>query len=248
MRVLASMLGGSVAYGLNTPSSDKDERYVFQNTEIDTILGMSKYEDQINQNETEDRVGYELRRYFQLLRKTNSSVMELLFNKNWIELNKDFENFVLNKKERFLDTEYTFKSLCGYIFGEKKLITGDGKTGKLGSKRKNALEQFGYSNRNAVQCLRLIHCAATFFAKQYFPVNIREDAPELADYLMSIKTRPQDHKVEKIIEMIDDGETKMKEVFDTRDKSKDFKFDTDYANCVIFQLYFPILKEFDVPF
>ena len=53
--MLVKMLGGSTAFGLNTPESDVDYRGVFVNTEPSKILGLEKL-DHIQKQETDDIV------------------------------------------------------------------------------------------------------------------------------------------------------------------------------------------------
>lgn len=244
MKILAKMRGGSHAYGLATPASDQDIRFVFLNTDVKHIIGLDKHENQQTQNEEKDEAGFELRRFFQLLRKTNTTVMEILFNQKWLEVDRFFQSFVLDHKEQFLDTGFFFKSLMGYIQGEKRLMNGE-RTGKLGSKRKTAIETYGYSYKNAVQILRLIHCGIAFFSKGYYPVNIFNDDPALASELLLIKTKPHLFKVEELNDLIDEKEKQLKAIFDSRDKSKDFKFNEDYANEVIFRFYFSEMQKID---
>ena len=215
---------------------------MFINTEAKDIIGLSRHDDQVTQNQTEDSVGYELRRFLQLLRKTNSAVLEILFNENWITLDKKFEDNILANRSHFLDTEYTFKSICGYIQGEKKLMLGDGKTGKLGSKRKMALDTFGYSYKNYIQLIRLCFCARIFFEKGYFPVNIQKEDSYFRDSLYKIKKFPNIlNKQEAEINAIK-AEEEMKKSFDGRDKNKDYHFNEKKANEVILDMYYPYLE------
>lgn len=241
MKILCKFLAGSKAYGLATPTSDTDIRFCFLNTEIGQIIGLDRHEDQVNQTKTEDSVGYEVRRFFQLLRKTNSQVLEMLFNDNWLEVDDEFNRSVLQNRTKFLDTKYTFKSLCGYIYGEKALVNGL-RQGRIGGKRKEAVEKYGYSYKNAVQALRLIYCAQIFFTKRYFPVNIRKENKEFCEFLMQIKTHPENFTKEQILGLIDNSEEEMKLAFDTRDKSLDYEFDLAYANEIALRLYYPLLK------
>lgn len=37
MKILCNYLGGSISYGLNTPASDRDERYLFLNDELSKV-------------------------------------------------------------------------------------------------------------------------------------------------------------------------------------------------------------------
>lgn len=167
MKIIASYLGGSIAYGLDTPESDKDERFVFLNTEVKDIIGLSRHDDQVTQNSSEDKCDFEIRRFFQLLKKTNTQVLELLFNENWIVLDERFKTDILDNKFEFLDTEYVYKSIMGYIQGERRLMSGE-RTGRLGGKRKSALDEYGYSYKNFVQAVRLCFCAITFLKKDIF--------------------------------------------------------------------------------
>ena len=69
------VIRGSHAYGTNIPTSDTDYSGVFVQN-LDSILGIS-YVDQINDDKN-DIVIYELRRFLELLAKNNPTVLELL--------------------------------------------------------------------------------------------------------------------------------------------------------------------------
>lgn len=62
MKMLVKALGGSTAYGLNTPESDLDYRGVFINTDSSKILGLERM-DHIQKQETDDIVYYEIRKF-----------------------------------------------------------------------------------------------------------------------------------------------------------------------------------------
>jgi len=69
------VIRGSHAYGTNIPTSDTDYSGVFVQN-LDSILGIS-YVEQINDDKN-DIVIYELRRFLELLAKNNPTVLELL--------------------------------------------------------------------------------------------------------------------------------------------------------------------------
>lgn len=69
------VIRGSHAYGTNLPTSDTDYSGVFVQN-LDSILGVS-YVEQINDDKN-DIVIYELRRFLELLAKNNPTVLELL--------------------------------------------------------------------------------------------------------------------------------------------------------------------------
>lgn len=243
MKILAKYIGGSQSYGLSTPSSDIDERFVYLNTDINDIIGLDKgSENKISQNSEEDSVGYELRRFLQLLRKTNTSVVEILFNEEWQELDQKFQRKILDNRNYFLDTEFFFKSLCGYLQGERRLTNGE-RTGRLGGKRKEALEKYGYSYKNLVQFIRLCYAGSCFFNSGIFPVNISRADSALAQKLMFIKTMPEKTSLEEVGELMDIWEKHFKYCFNKRNVSKDFKFNSEKANEILLDFYYPVLKE-----
>lgn len=73
--LLLECISGSKAYGLNTPQSDTDLKGVFVLPKS-MFYGLETLE-QVN-NESNDEVYYELRRYVDLLLKNNPNILELL--------------------------------------------------------------------------------------------------------------------------------------------------------------------------
>lgn len=74
--ILFEALGGSRAYGLDTPQSDWDTRGVFM-APLEQLFGVGGYQPQV-QDETHNIVYYELGRLLELLGKNNPSALELL--------------------------------------------------------------------------------------------------------------------------------------------------------------------------
>jgi hypothetical protein len=73
--IIFECISGSRAYGLNTPSSDTDIRGVFILPK-ETFYSLN-YVSQVN-NETNDIVYYELRKFIELCAKNNPNILELL--------------------------------------------------------------------------------------------------------------------------------------------------------------------------
>ena len=73
--LLLDCISGSRAYGLNTPQSDTDLKGVFLLPKA-AYYGLN-YTEQVN-NETNDEVYYELKRFVQLLTNSNPNILELL--------------------------------------------------------------------------------------------------------------------------------------------------------------------------
>ncbi len=238
MKIIASYLGGSHSYGLSTPESDQDIRYVFLNTDIGSILGLARYEHQIEINKENDRQGYELRHFLRLLRHGNTQSLELLFNETWTELDNVF-TYIQSEKYRLLDSKSIFKCLSGYAMSERKLIFGTAHQGRIGEKRKRAVEQYGYSYRNACHAFRLLRAGIIFFQKGHFPVDIVAQDPEYGKLIYSIKTNPSAHTPEELEAKLNEIDIELKKSYDNREL--DFSFDTDLANKICLYAYRPFL-------
>jgi hypothetical protein len=105
------VIRGSHAYGTNIETSDTDYSGIFIQSE-DDILG-NKYIEQINDDKN-DTVIYEIRRFLELLGSNNPTVLELLNTPEDCILYKDPAfDLVLNDREKFI-TKICSKSLGGY--------------------------------------------------------------------------------------------------------------------------------------
>lgn len=105
------VIRGSHAYGTNIETSDTDYSGIFIQS-IDDILG-NKYVEQINDDKN-DTVIYEIRRFLELLGTNNPTVLELLNTPEDCVIYKDpIFDLILNDKEKFI-TKICAKSLGGY--------------------------------------------------------------------------------------------------------------------------------------
>jgi len=105
------VIRGSHAYGTNIETSDTDYSGIFIQS-IDDILG-NKYIEQINDDKN-DTVIYEVRRFLELLGTNNPTVLELLNTPEDCVIYKDpVFDLILNDREKFI-TKICAKSLGGY--------------------------------------------------------------------------------------------------------------------------------------
>lgn len=239
---LCEIYGGSKLYGLDTPQSDIDIRYIFMHDELGRTIGLERFEHLDGRTGNEDKFGFELRHYLNLLRKTNTQVVEIVFAETFIELHPLFKTLIIDNRLRLLDTVRMYKSLRGYIQGERRLANGE-RTGTLGGKRKEALDKYGFSYKNFVQLIRLCYCGIHFINLQSFPTNIQTANPALAKELLRLKTDPGSFKKEELNEWVDHYELQLENTFNDRDQSKDLKFDENLANEILLEFYFPILAK-----
>jgi hypothetical protein len=241
MKIIAELLGGSHLYGLNTPASDEDLRFVYLHENIADIIGLNKNDDFVDTREFgEDTFGQELRHFITSLRKTNTQGMEVLFadDEDFTILEPEFK-LVRKLSHNLIDPDKYYKSLKGYIFSERRLANGE-RTGKLGGKRKAALEKHGFSPKNYVQLMRLAKCGAHFFEFGEYPVKISKYYPEEAELLMSIKLHPEKHDKKALEARSYELETLLDKAY--QHKKIGFVFDEYAANRLIFDTYYPILK------
>lgn len=105
--LLLECISGSRAYGLDTPQSDTDIKGVFYLPESD-FYGL-EYIDQIN-NDTNDEVYYELKKFVAMLLKNNPNLLELLATPDDCIL---YRHPVMNQ----LPLELFLSALCKETFG-----------------------------------------------------------------------------------------------------------------------------------
>jgi hypothetical protein len=239
MKTLCKYKGGSHSYGLADENSDIDIREVFINTDTNYILGLGVNDNKniVCQNKENDSAAWEIRHFFNLLRKTNTQMIEILFlpPKYFDVLDSKFEKLVLNKKERFFDTKRFFKSVCGYLQGEKRRANGE-LTGRLGYQRQEAIAKYGFSPKNFSSCFRICFAAQEFFKNQVYIVNF-DDRREMRDFLYDVKRHPENYNKDDLNRKLEEESGKLLDIFDNRDYGKDVAFDIEYANWVLKEFY-----------
>ena len=115
---------GSHAYGTNLPTSDTDYAGVFVQ-DMDSILGMS-YVEQVN-DDNNDIVIYELRRFLELLAKNNPTILELLNTPEDCVIYKDPAfDVIFENRDKFL-TKVCSQSFGGYAVAQIKKAKGQDK-------------------------------------------------------------------------------------------------------------------------
>lgn len=241
MKVIAKLAGGSHLYGLSTPASDYDERYVYLLDNTADIIGLSKNAFIDHRNPDEDSFGYELRNFLVSLKKTNTQAMEILLATDdvFIELHPLFKN-VRQQALNLIDPVQYYKSLRGYIQGESKLANGE-RTGKLGGKRKEALDKYGFSPKNFVQLLRLAYCGVIFYKEGIFPINISRHNKKLGAHLLDIKLNPEKFKKEDLNKEVADADELLKVIYEECGARSSYSYNDAIANDLIMDAYYPML-------
>ena len=121
---LLLVIRGSHAYGTNIETSDTDYSGVFiQN--MDAILGFN-YTEQIN-DDNNDIVLYEIKRFLELLSSNNPNILELLNTpEDCIIYKHPVFDEILNNRDKFI-TKLCAKSFGGYAVSQIKKANGQNK-------------------------------------------------------------------------------------------------------------------------
>lgn len=175
------------------------------------ILGLGRYDHENKKHGTEDSEAKELRHMLCLLQTCNTHAIELLYCKDWIKLTSPWEE-VIAQRRSLVDRDRFYRSVGGYLVSEKRASLGI-TTAKLGDKRKTLIEEFGYSPKNAAQCLRLAWAGTWFLKYGHFPVNVRQYDVDFADLLVRIKSLPQEFTSTQISTLMNEKSDEFEKAF-----------------------------------
>lgn len=120
MKILFKGIVGSQSYGLATETSDTDIKFVYQQSNEDILS--NKYIPQ--KDITKDEVGYEVRRFLELLSTGNPNVLELLYLPEHciLESSPEFE-MIKENRDIFLSKK-CYSTYSGYALGQLKKASG----------------------------------------------------------------------------------------------------------------------------
>lgn len=244
MKVIAKLIGGSHLYGLATPKSDVDIRYIYLYDDVANIIGLDKNECIDKRNDEEDDLGYEFRRYLRLLQKTNTQIIEFLYapDSAFTVLEDEFR-LLRDNKHKLIDTEQFYKSLRGYMSNELRLALGE-RTGRLGGKRKDSIDEFGFSPKNFSHLIRLGKAGAHFFKTGEYLVNLNHVYPDLHQRIFQIKTEPEKFTKEQLTAEAALISTELDLSYAASlQRPLVTYFDTALSNQIILDCYYPILTK-----
>jgi predicted nucleotidyltransferase len=235
MKLICQYLGGSQLYGLSTPSSDTDLRGIFVNDNLSDIFGLTKNEHYLKQDDTADISYKELRAYLKLLANGNSEALEALWApEDAFNMNEDDFKVFRELRKEFTDAEKIFRCLSGYAQGELRLANGE-RTGKLGSKRKNTIDQYGFSYKNFVNLFRLYYTGIEFFRTGVYLVDFTNT--EYHPFLYDLKTHPEKYKKEELNAKAADFDLMLKHEYDGCVFKHRYKFNNDLAAELVMYIY-----------
>jgi predicted nucleotidyltransferase len=180
---LFECLIGSHAYGLATASSDVDIRSAVMPGDLSYYFGLKTFEQKVYASE--DRVDWHIEKFCRLAAAGNTQMLEMLFSSQECihYLDPEFAKLILDERHRFI-TKQVFPVIKGYSYSEYRKAIGESSR-DLGAKRKEGLNKFGYSPRNASHCIRLLYAGSKALTCGYFPVKLPEATKQIC---MDLKT------------------------------------------------------------
>ncbi len=158
---------GSIAHGTyeeNTTHDDRDimgifvgpEDVTFGIREMETVERMIDEKQSAKRTATWDIVYYSLKKYLNLILKQNPNVLSLLWIDEKYYIKRTPLGTRLIEARANLLSKQCYKSFSGYAYGQLHRMTHTCPTGKMGAKRKELVERFGYDVKNAGHLIRLL--------------------------------------------------------------------------------------------
>lgn len=159
------VLVGSQSYGLSTESSDRDEKGVcvedfeaafplngaFEQYEFRTATERTGIQDAKSEPGDLDLTIYSLRKFLRLATYGNPSVVELLFLKNFIQI--EFLGKSLQALYPYIVSRQAGRRYLGYMEAQKQRLLGE--RGQKRTNRPELEEKFGYDTKYASHVVRL---------------------------------------------------------------------------------------------
>ena len=179
-KLLFLCISGSKAYGTNTADSDTDLRGVFVNQDPNDILGITEFAEEVRTNP--DSSLFELRKFVRLALQGNTIACESM----WVKPEEvtPLGQQLLDMRDSFLSMRFV-DVFRGYAISEHRKTVGV-VSGALGEKRKELIKKYGYSVKNATQCLRLLWQGTILAKTGQVEVYISDD--EKRAEMIAVKT------------------------------------------------------------
>jgi len=229
---ICKLVAGSHLYNLNTSQSDIDKRGIYLTNSLPYLFGLENDDVVQSKDSNNDDYSYfEASRFIQLLKKTNTNSLEVLFapKESFLLLTKDFELIRKHRMQLVDSQRLLYSSLRGYVNSEIKLALGE-RTGKLGGKRKEALDKFQYSYKNVSNLIRLVYQMRKFLETGEYPLQL-EGA--IRDQCLKIKTQPEKYSLDDIKKIVEEVRLDAESIED----KIHLVFDAQLASCLMWEIY-----------
>jgi len=171
-------LVGSHVYGYATESSDKDYMSVYISP-LDHYFGLNKSSTSMTVTDSEDNCEYEFLKFVKLCSSFNPNVIPLLWSNKETQSDNWYLALELITNRHLFVTKLAYNTLVGYSVSQREKARKQ-LTGKLGEKRKDLIEKYGFDVKSAAHTVRLLKTAEHLF--KYNEVELDVAAEECAEY------------------------------------------------------------------
>jgi predicted nucleotidyltransferase len=139
--------------------------------DLSYYFGLNTF-DQVEYPEDEDHVAWGLQKFAGLVAKCNTQMLEMLFAEpdSVRFCHPVFRQHFIENREKFV-TKEIYKVIGGYAYSEHRKALGESSR-DLGARRKEDLNEYGYSCRNASHCIRLLYAGGIALDTGVFPVRL----------------------------------------------------------------------------
>lgn len=160
-------------------------------------LGLNKFEHHCAWADEYDLTFYELRKFFNLLLKSNPNAMGLLWlTPNMYKIKTEVADLIIENRDIF-SSKQAYKSFSGYAYSQLRKMENHACEGYMGAKRKELVNKFGYDTKNAAHLIRLLRMGMEFLSTGELNV-MRHDSSQLIDIKKGL------YKLQDIKEMAED--------------------------------------------
>jgi len=177
-KIIYECLMGSHSYGTNTPTSDVDKMQVYLAPGMH-YLGLERSHSRQKITDEEDLSQFELRHFINLCLDFNPNVIVALWVKDEFVLRNELGYFSLFREFReMFSSQKAYHTFGGYAKRQRSRMLGE-TTGKLGNKRKDLIERFGFDTKYAYHSVRLLRMCHEFLNTGNLQVYRENDGEEL---------------------------------------------------------------------
>ena len=177
---------GSIAHNLQSSPIDDIDYMGVCIAPIEYYFGLchfEQYEKLPTDDNNEDIVIYDIKKFFRLLLKSNPNVISLLWNKPEHHIRvTDLGRQIIDNRDIF-SSQLLFDSFFGYAYSQLKKMTHGAYRGYMGAKRKALVDKYGYDTKNACHLVRLLIMGTEFLNTGQMKVYRDTDR----DFLLDIK-------------------------------------------------------------
>lgn len=175
---------GSMAHNTMTPETDDIDLMAVATLPIESYCGLHPFEEFRHMSDwqgwTFDVVVYDIRKFVRLLLKQNPNVLCLLALKDHSYLKKTDVGRQLIAHRHLFFSKKMYQSFTGYAYAQLQHLkrTPDMPSGRLGEKRKQLIDKYGWETKAGAHLMRLLRMGTEFLSTGELNVW-REDAPVL---------------------------------------------------------------------